>query len=433
MRVGEQRQSQESRLRLVAGCDPTTLALTPAEGYLLSRIDGHTSWNELRQMGALPPAEVDGCIERWLKEGVVEPVEAEGSGGAKKLPAGERAGAERDETSGAAAQSEAASGDSAPAPPRVLGGALSALPEVDESLDLSREIQEEVLAFAEGLGGAYHEILGVDADADEREIKKAYFQLSKRFHPDRYFRRQVGDFGPLIEVCFKRLLEAYELLSDPATRSEVQNAAATAGASGGGSKKPLSSIEARRRLRERVGQLSGHKRVMQDRKRRAKSFFESGMTAFREERWLEAAGSVRLAIAFDPSNAAYRESFADVQRRAHEERAKVLLKQAQGAFEMRDLADAYKLFDEAVHYRPFDAELAHRTADLAWTVGDDLRRARELAAQAAELEPDNALYRRTLGQIYQAAGMAANARRELEAALKLDPKDKEAKAALRRL
>jgi Tfp pilus assembly protein PilF len=42
-------------------------------------------------------------------------------------------------------------------------------------------------------------------------------------------------------------------------------------------------------------------------------------------------------------------------------------------------------------------------------------------------------YRRTLGQIYKAAGLVANARRELEVALRIDPKDAEAKQELRGL
>jgi Flp pilus assembly protein TadD len=43
------------------------------------------------------------------------------------------------------------------------------------------------------------------------------------------------------------------------------------------------------------------------------------------------------------------------------------------------------------------------------------------------------VYRRTLGQIFKAAGLKSNARRELETALKLDPKDAEARAELKSL
>ena len=63
---------QERRiLRLASSWDPSTLQLSPEEGFLLSRIDGHTSWTLLRQIGGIAPEEVDRCIEHWLSEGVV--------------------------------------------------------------------------------------------------------------------------------------------------------------------------------------------------------------------------------------------------------------------------------------------------------------------------------------------------------------------------
>ncbi len=323
--------------------------------------------------------------------------------------------------------------------------------QVDEGLDLDVKVQEELLEFAAGLGRPYHEILGVQVDADGRTLKKAYFQKSKRFHPDRYFRKNVGEFAPLIETCFKKLLEAYELLSDPATRKEVQrelHSSQPTPAPTGTARKAeasdaqgpatqarprLTRAQAARRLRRRVSGLAGHKKHRQERKQKAKTFFEAGMAAFRDERWTEAAGSVRLAIAFDPANEIYHDEFAKVQRRAHEERAKLLIKQGESALDLRDGATAYEAFSEAFHYRPFDADLAFRAAKLAWQVAGDLRRAKELAQSACELEPERGDFHRVLGQIYKAAGLRANARRELEAAIRLDSKDKEARVELRGL
>jgi tetratricopeptide (TPR) repeat protein len=247
------------------------------------------------------------------------------------------------------------------------------------------------------------------------------------------------------------VLEAYEVLSYPATRAEVQREVAPAPAvaearhaasapapgarpEGAPAGAPMpDAAAATRRLRARFRGLGRQHKALEERKRKAKSFFESGMAAFKKERWLEAAGSVRLAIAFDPDNEAYRSSFSDVQRKAHEERARALLKEADGAHGLGDYRDAFRLYEEALHYRPFDAELAHKTARLAWKLGDDLRKAKDYAVGACEVAPDNALYRRTLGQIYKAAGLAANARRELQAAIRLDPSDAEARQELKGL
>lgn len=408
MRRGEGGDPGGSRvLRLTPDLDPTSLSLTPNEGYLLSRIDGTTSWATLRQIGGMPAGEVDRALERWLAEGWVQVV------GQGEL--------------------------SAPTPPKHEKPATGAgdVAKVDPSLEIDTEIQKEILALAADLDRPYHEILGVAANADTRTIKKAYFARSKRFHPDRYFRRNIGPFAPLVERCFKRLLEAYELLSDPATRAEVEREqarqAGPAAAPEEASPGRVSSVEARRRLRERFGGMAAQRRVREERRRKAKSFFESGMAAFQQERWLEAAGSVRLAIAFDPQNEIYREQFASVQRRAHEERAKQLIRQGENALSMRDYGEALDLFEDAFNYRPYDAELAIRAARIAWQGCNELRRAKELAGSACELEPENGTNRRVLGQVFKAAGLAANARRELEAALRIDPKDTEARQELRSL
>ena len=66
MRLSDQSDEDEEKLlRLAEGCDPASLVLSPAEGFLLSRIDGRTSRGVLRRIGALAPAEIDRCVTRW--------------------------------------------------------------------------------------------------------------------------------------------------------------------------------------------------------------------------------------------------------------------------------------------------------------------------------------------------------------------------------
>jgi DnaJ-class molecular chaperone len=61
----------------------------------------------------------------------------------------------------------------------------------------------------------YYEVLGVAREADADVIKKAYRKLALKHHPDRH---QGQDKGPA-EERFKRISEAYEVLSDPEKRS----------------------------------------------------------------------------------------------------------------------------------------------------------------------------------------------------------------------
>ncbi len=58
----------------------------------------------------------------------------------------------------------------------------------------------------------YYKILGVDRNADEKEIKKAYRRLARQYHPD----MNPGDKAA--EARFKEINEAHEVLSDPEKR-----------------------------------------------------------------------------------------------------------------------------------------------------------------------------------------------------------------------
>ena len=58
----------------------------------------------------------------------------------------------------------------------------------------------------------YYKILGVDRNADDKDIKRAYRQLALKYHPD----KNPGD--KQAEERFKEINEAYEVLGDPEKR-----------------------------------------------------------------------------------------------------------------------------------------------------------------------------------------------------------------------
>ncbi len=74
--------------------------------------------------------------------------------------------------------------------------------------------------------GDYYEILGVDRNASKEDLKKAYRRLARKYHPD--VNKESG-----AEERFKEINRAYEVLSEPETRSRYDQFG-EAGVSGAG-------------------------------------------------------------------------------------------------------------------------------------------------------------------------------------------------------
>jgi tetratricopeptide (TPR) repeat protein len=403
-------EDEQQTPRLSPDWDPAGSSLTPSEGFLLSRIDGRTPWSQLRLIGGIPPEEVDRCVERWLSEGILI-VNGSGSSPPKF--------------------------SSAVSAPCETGG-------LEAGVDLTPEQQRRILEFEANLDRPYHALLGVARDADSKAIKRAYFALSREFHPDRHFRRDLGGFAPRIERVFMKIVEAYELLSDPATRAEIERtmvpppAAETAPdpeqeRSQDAPPPPPTPGERKRAALERLRQhFRIPEKVMVERRFKAKQLHQAAMVSAKRARWLEAGASIRLAIAFDPWNDEYKHSFASVQAQVHQVRAADLLREAEASLDAKSQQEAMRMYEEALGYRPSDPTINEKAAQLALELGD-LDAAREYAETAADLSPATPSPHRTLGKVLLRMGLRDKARKALHRALEIDPDDETTKSEIAEL
>ena len=58
----------------------------------------------------------------------------------------------------------------------------------------------------------YYRVLGIKRNADDKQIRQAFRELARKYHPD------LNPDSNRAEANFKAVNEAYEVLSDPDSR-----------------------------------------------------------------------------------------------------------------------------------------------------------------------------------------------------------------------
>jgi tetratricopeptide (TPR) repeat protein len=109
--------------------------------------------------------------------------------------------------------------------------AVAAEPAATHDLSLPKPTREELAALAEDVELDDNErrrilaiqrllaaadpwaLLGVSPTADVRELKRAYFRLSKEIHPDRYYGKRLGTFAQRLPLVFEATSRAYARLT----------------------------------------------------------------------------------------------------------------------------------------------------------------------------------------------------------------------------
>ncbi len=231
------------------------MPLTPVDGFVLSRVDGQSSEDDIAVATGLAVEQVHTSLDRLAELSLVTmgdtapartvsrtmsavtppsdrspPSHRPHSTRAPGLDGSYRSTEARSDESGPRISARERAAEVAPPPP----AAAPAQPITSDGdgivtgIDLSADDQRKILDLHQRLDAMDHyALLGVPRSAEKKEIKRAYYERAAQYHPDRYFRRNVGPLKPKLEAVFARVTLAHDVLTDKTQRAEYDAYLAT--------------------------------------------------------------------------------------------------------------------------------------------------------------------------------------------------------------
>lgn len=158
-----------------------------------------------------------------------------------------------------------------------------------------------------------YSVLGVSQNASDEEVKKAYRELARKYHPDNYQNNPLAD---LAEEKMKEINEAYDTI----TKQRAGGYSGNPSSGYGGYQQGYSSASANptyARVRNLInaGDLSQAEQLLYEvGQKDGEWYFLSGSIAYRKGWMDEAMQNYARAVQLEPNNMEYRQALAVMQR-----------------------------------------------------------------------------------------------------------------------
>jgi hypothetical protein len=233
------------------------ITLTPADGFVLSRVDGSSSARDVMALVPLPADDVERSLFSLLCTGIVDYRlgTTSGSRAAVRVPSHSVPPPARILTP----PTPPAARPVPPAAP-VVGGPAPAPAKTEDRprAEARRSVEETralILETHARIKRDHFEVMGLERTATEAEVRDAYIGFARVLHPDACRDGALADIREKREAVFIRLSEAYETLRDPASREAYERAfapsklkarvaPATSGSAGVASATPAAAVSA---------------------------------------------------------------------------------------------------------------------------------------------------------------------------------------------
>jgi curved DNA-binding protein CbpA len=360
---------------------PDDLNLLPTEAFVLTRVDSSLSINELLAVAGLPEAEtlhaaytlaLGGFLrrERWPQALSAEEL--------AKARAAKAVQPKQETTTPPAAVAE----PKIESKTEAKAAASEQTPTTTTEAPRDEQAELEALFKRLSIATDHYQELGVRRSANIAEIKRAYYALAKRFHPDRFRRESDAARLASIESAFARVAQAYETLKDKGSRAVYD------------------SKLLKQEQEERAGRAAAAARS-----HAAKNPGQGNAEASNDFSFPK-AGSQSASSTY-----AAEERFQQGLSALH---------QGNHAFAIAALGDAARMEPNEPRYRAYFGQ--------ALASDQRLRRNAEAELKAAiALDANNASYRLMLAELYSNIGLLKRAQSELDRVLASDPRNDDAR------
>lgn len=302
-----------------------------------------------------------------------------------------------------------------------------------EDVELDVALRKEIL-FAEhqARAGTHYDLLGLSWGAGAEAAKAAYVTKVKVFHPDRYPGKRLGSYRARLELVFRKLTEAKDVLCDDARRRAYQAQSASAEEK---AKAQLRRVEDEKRAEERRARLARSNPLVGQSVQRAQrvgELLQRGKKALAEGSFSAAANDFFTILGIDPNHAEAKALGAEARTKANAGKANEALERAVKAALGGRRDTAVEALRAAAEADPSNAKTLLRGSRvamdaLAWDV------ARELAEAAVRAAPRSGGAHEALGLALEGEGRKDESRKALERAIELDPTLETARERLKKL
>ena len=153
-----------------------------------------------------------------------------------------------------------------------------------------------------------YEILGVSKDASDDDVKAAYRELAKKYHPDKYIDNPLAD---LAAEKMKEINEAYDkIVNSRKRKTGSQSSQSQSYSSANPVYAQIRSLINKNMLDEAQKMLDGVELNQRD----AEWYFLSGSVLYKRGHFNNAYSAFATAVNMEPDNAEYRRALNMVQR-----------------------------------------------------------------------------------------------------------------------